>query len=39
LLQRVGQEEQPLPEALVTRFTMKCPGYSTGGRVPEYSRP
>ena len=24
--------------ALVTRLTMKCPGYSTGGRVPVYSR-
>jgi len=23
--------------ALVTRFTMNCPGYSSGGRVPVYA--
>ena len=27
-----------LVPALVTRLTRKCPGYSTGGRAPEYAR-
>lgn len=42
LLERIANEQQRffrrMVSVLVTRVTMKCPGYSTGGRVPMYSR-
>jgi len=42
LLQGMGDEQPPLFQAngagVGDRFTMKCPGYSTGGSAPVYAR-